>query len=362
MVVAGIMSGTSLDGIDVALVDVRGRSFAVKGFWTVPYPAKVRQAILSAASAAEIARLHFLLGELYAKAVEKGKVRPDLVACHGQTIHHEGDPVPYLGHRVSSTLQIGEAAVIAERLGVPVVSDFRPRDIAAGGRGAPLVPFVDYLLFRHRRRGRVALNIGGIANITAIPPACTPEQVIAFDTGPGNMVIDALASEHTRGKLQYDKGGRLAARGRIDEALLGELLSEPYYRRRPPKTAGREQYGREFVEKLLATKLPLPDLIATATALTAASVALAIDRFVPMPVDELIVSGGGARNPEIMKHLAALLPGVAVATSSDFGIDADAKEAIAFALLGYETWRGRPSNLPSATGARHPVILGKITR
>jgi anhydro-N-acetylmuramic acid kinase len=176
------------------------------------------------------------------------------------------------------------------------------------------------------------------------------------------MVIDALASEHTQGKLAYDKGGRLAARGRIDEALLGELLTKPFYRRRPPKTAGREQYGREFVEKLLATKLPLPDLIATATALTAASVALAIGRFVPMPVDELIVSGGGARNPEIMKHLAALLPGVAVATSSDFGIDSDAKEAIAFALLGYETWRGRPSNLPSATGARHPVILGKITR
>jgi len=362
MVVAGIMSGTSLDGIDVALVDVRGRGFAVKGYWTVPYPAKVRQAILRASSAAEIARLHFLLGELYAKAVEKGKVRPDLVACHGQTIHHEGDPVPYLGHKVSSTFQIGEAAIIAERLGVPVVSDFRPRDVAAGGRGAPLVPFVDYLLFRHRRRGRVALNIGGIANITAIPPASTPDQIIAFDTGPGNMVIDALASEHTRGKLQYDKGGRLAARGRIDKALLGELLSEPYYRRRPPKTAGREQYGREFVERLLATKLPLPDLIATATALTAAAVALAIDRFVPMPVDELIVSGGGARNPEIMKPLAALLPGTAVATSSDFGIDADAKEAIAFALLGYETWRGRPSNLPSATGARHPVILGKITR
>jgi anhydro-N-acetylmuramic acid kinase len=362
MVVAGIMSGTSLDGIDVALVDVRGRGFTVKGFWTVPYPAKVRQAILRASSAAEIARLHFLLGELYAKAVEKGKVRPDLVACHGQTIHHEGDPAPYLGHRVSSTLQIGEAAVIAERLGVPVVSDFRPRDIAAGGRGAPLVPFVDYLLFRHRRRGRVALNIGGIANITAIPPASTPDQVIAFDTGPGNMVIDALASEHTRAKLPYDKDGRLAARGRIDQALLGELLSEPYYRRRPPKTAGREQYGRAFVEKLLATRLPLLDLIATATALTAASVALAIDRFVPMPVDELIVSGGGARNPEIMKHLAALLPGIAIATSSDFGIDSDAKEAIAFALLGYETWRGRPSNLPSATGARHPVILGKITR
>ncbi len=356
------MSGTSLDGIDVALVDIDDSGFKVKAFWTAPYPARLREALIEASSAAEIARLHFLLGELYARAVMKGKLRPDLVACHGQTIHHEGRPVPYLGHRVASTLQIGEASIIAERLGAPVVSDFRPRDIAAGGRGAPLVPFVDYLLFRHKRRGRVALNIGGIANVTVIPAGCAPGQVVAFDTGPGNMVIDALAAKHTQGKARYDKGGRLAAKGRVDKQLLGELLSDPYYRRRPPKTAGREEYGREFVARLLATGLPLSDLIATATALTAASVAMAVRRFAPMRVDELIVSGGGARNPRIMQHLAALLPEAAIATSSDFGIDSDAKEAIAFALLGYETWRGRPSNLPSATGARHPVILGKITR
>lgn len=361
MMVAGVMSGTSLDGIDVALVDASDREFQVKAFWTVPYPAKVRRAILEAAGAAQIARLHFLLGELYAEAVLRGKVRPDLVACHGQTIHHEGDPAPYLDRKVASTLQIGEASVIAERLGVPVVSDFRPRDMAAGGRGAPLVPFVDYRLFRHRRLNRVALNIGGIANITAIPAGCAPEGVIAFDTGPGNMVIDALVGLHTKGRLRYDRDGRLAARGRIDKELLKRLLSGEFYRRKPPKTAGREQYGRAFVARLLATNLPLPDLIATATALSAAAVALAVRRFVPVRADELIVSGGGARNPQLMNHLAALLPEAAVATSSDFGIDSDAKEAIAFALLGYETWRGRPSNLPSATGARHPVILGKIT-
>jgi anhydro-N-acetylmuramic acid kinase len=361
MIVAGVMSGTSLDGIDVAMVDVTSRGFRVKAFWTVPYPAKVREAILKASSAAEIGRLHFLLGELYAEAVKKSKLRPQLIACHGQTIHHEGEPVSYLGRKIASTLQIGEAAVIAERTGVPVVSDFRPRDIAAGGRGAPLVPYVDYRLFRDKRQGRVILNIGGIANITAIPPSAKPEEVIAFDTGPGNMVIDALVAEYSRGKRRFDKDGRLAARGRVNKELLEQLLAEPYYRKHPPKTAGREQYGRPFVEKLLATKLPLVDLIATATALTSSTIALAVSRLVPMRVDELIVSGGGARNPQVMGYLAALLPDVSILASSDFGIDIDAKEAIAFAILGYETWRRRPTNLPSATGARRPVVLGKIT-
>jgi anhydro-N-acetylmuramic acid kinase len=361
VIVAGIMSGTSLDGIDVAIVDIRGKRISVEAFHTTPYPAKVRQAILAASSVADIARLHFLLGELYADAVLKCKPRPELIACHGQTIHHEGEAVSYLGRKIASTLQIGEAAVIAERTGIPVVSDFRPRDIAAGGQGAPLVPFVDYLLFRHRRLGRVALNIGGIANITAIPGGATPEEVVAFDTGPGNMVIDALVWEHTKGKSKFDRDGRLAAKGHVNKMLLDKLLTGSYYRKRPPKTAGREQYGRKYVERLLATRLTMLDLIATATALTAATVALAIERFVPMRVDELIVSGGGARNPRIMNHLAAFLPGVAIATSSDFGIDIDAKEAIAFAILGYQTWHGRPANLPSATGARRAVVLGKIT-
>ncbi len=361
MIVAGIMSGTSLDGIDVALVDIHGRRFTVKNFWTVPYPAKVREAILTASGAAGIARLHFLLGELYAEAVLKGGVRPDLAACHGQTIHHEGAPVSFLGRRVASTLQIGEASIIAERLGVPVVSNFRPRDIAAGGQGAPLVPFVDYLMFRHARRGRVALNIGGIANVTLIPPAASPGQVTAFDTGPGNMVIDALVSRYTGGKRTFDKDGRLAARGHINLRLLEDLLSDGYYRRRPPKSAGREQYGAAFVQRLLKTRLPLLDLIATSTALTAASIAEGVRRFATFPPEEWIVSGGGARNPEIMGHLAAFFRGAAIATSTDYGIDADAKEAVAFALLGYETWRGRAGNLPSATGARRPVLLGCIT-
>lgn len=377
MRVAGIMSGTSLDGIDVAIADIEGRGWnkriATVAAGTTPYPAKVRQAILGVSNAGthtrEIARLHFLLGELYAEAVagmcRRGGVpleSVELIGCHGQTIFHEGAPVRYLGRRVASTLQIGEPSVIAERTGIPVVADFRPRDIAAGGRGAPLVPYVDYLLFRHRRRCRVALNIGGIANITVIPGGGPPESVVAFDTGPGNMVIDALASHCTGGRLKYDRGGRLAANGRVRQELLEQLLADPYYRRKPPKTAGREQYGGEFAARLLGSGFRIEDLIATATALTAATVAEGIRRFAPASAREgdLIVSGGGAHNPRIMAYLAAFLPHMTVTASAQFGVDVDAKEAIAFAVLAYETWHGRPSNLPSATGARRAAVLGKV--
>jgi len=354
MLVAGIMSGTSLDGIDVAVVELP--AIRTLRFYSVPYPAAIRARLLAVSDAnthtAEISRLNFELGELYAKAVRRaGKV--DLIGCHGQTIYHAGR---------QNTLQIGEAAVVAERTGVPVISNFRARDIAAGGQGAPLVPYVDYLLFRHPRRCRIALNIGGIANITVIPPQARPEDVIAFDTGPGNMVIDALAKEITGGKENYDRGGRLARRGNIDRKLLADLLRDPYYRKRPPKSAGREQYGVEFIERLEASGNSLEDLIATATVLTAATIACAVhaQAMELRPID-LIASGGGVHNPQIMAHLSSLLPEVSVATSSDFGIDADAKEAIVFAVLAYETWRGKPSNLPSATGARRAVLLGSVT-
>jgi anhydro-N-acetylmuramic acid kinase len=235
-----------------------------------------------------------------------------------------------------------------------VVSNFRARDIAAGGQGAPLVPYVDYLLFRHATRARVALNIGGIANITVIPAGAAPEDVAAFDTGPGNMVIDALAREMCQ---PYDRGGKIAASGRLNTALLDELLADAYYRRKPPKSAGREQYGAAFVARLKATGVPVRDLIATATVLTAATVAMAIgDRRA-----DLIISGGGVHNSEIMAHLAGFLPSASISTSTDHGIDADAKEAIAFAVLAHETWRRRPANLPAATGARRKVVLGSIT-
>jgi anhydro-N-acetylmuramic acid kinase len=350
------MSGTSLDGIDVAVVEIAGRRVSTIGFQSTPYAADVRRAILGVSNATtttrEISRLNFLLGELYARAVRRacrayGPV--ELIGCHGQTIYHEGG---------ASTLQIGEAAVIAERCGVPVVSDFRTRDIAAGGQGAPLVPYVDYLLFRHTRRTRIALNIGGIANITVIPAGAAASEVVAFDTGPGNMAIDALAREYTRGRQDFDRDGRIAARGRVNRPLLDRLLADPYYRKRPPKSAGREQYGAEFVQRMKGSGLPLADLIATATVLTAATISMAA---APFHAAELIVSGGGAHNPRIMAHLAAFLPGVALATSADYGVDIDAKEAIAFAILAYETRRGKASNLPSATGARRAVVLGKMT-
>ncbi len=356
MLVAGIMSGTSLDGIDVAVVDIKGRRIETVAFRSTPYPKAIRERILNVSNCnthtAELARLHFALGDLYAKAVEAIKIPGiELAGCHGQTIYHEG--------RIA-TLQIGEAAVIAERTGIPVVCDFRVGDIAAGGEGAPLVPFIDYWLYRDARRARVALNLGGIGNITAIPAAATPEQVTAFDTGPGNMIIDALVKEYTQGKQQYDRGGRIAAKGNVDRALLAALLNGPYYKRKPPKTAGREQYGAEFIAGLKQSGLPLLDLITTATLFTAATVADALRRFVPYPVHDLIVSGGGAHNSQIMAHLTSLLPGICIATSQDFGVSIDGKEALAFAVLAYETWHGRPSNLPSATGARHPVVIGKV--
>ncbi len=267
MRVAGIMSGTSLDGIDVAIVDIAGKRIDTVAHSTTPYS---ERAFVSAFSKprrpADISRLNFELGELYAKAVIKACKRAkipveslELIGSHGQTIYHEGS---------HNTLQIGEAAVIAERLGIPVVSDFRTRDIAAGGQGAPLVPFVDLLLFSTPKTKRVALNIGGIANITILP-----RRRSAFDTGPGNMVIDQLVERLTQGKQRFDRNGHTAAKGHINRPLLDSLLADKYYKAKPPKTAGREQYGSAFVDRLVATGLPMEDLIATATALTAATIA-----------------------------------------------------------------------------------------
>jgi anhydro-N-acetylmuramic acid kinase len=350
------MSGTSLDGIDVAVVEVGGRQVETVGFVSTPYPAAVRATILAVSntttSTAAISRLNYQLGELYARSVLRAVRRfgpIELIGCHGQTIYHEGR---------SNTLQIGEPSILAERTGVPVVANFRARDIAAGGQGAPLVPYADYLLFRHPKRARIALNIGGIANITVIPPAARPEDVAAFDTGPGNMVMDALAKEFSKGKLSCDRGGRIAASGKVNAALLDDLLADPYYRRKPPKSAGREQYGAEFVARMKKSGLPVRDLMATATVLTAATIAIAVGQ---TSRADLIVSGGGVHNPQIMAHLAGFLPGVCMSSSTDHGIDADAKEAVAFAVLAYRTWRRKASNLPSATGAAHAVILGSIT-
>jgi anhydro-N-acetylmuramic acid kinase len=365
MRVAGIMSGTSLDGIDVAIVDISAKKVKTIAHENIPYTQSVRSRILAVSNAhcytAEISKLNFELGELYAKAVtetcRRSKIPQEsieLIGSHGQTIYHKGRG------DTPNTFQIGESSVIAERLAIPVVSDFRTRDIAAGGQGAPLVPLVDYLLFRSATKSRVALNIGGIANITVLPANAAPEEVIAFDTGPGNMVIDQLVAIFTRGKESFDRDGRIAAESYLNRALLDKLLKDTYYAAAPPKTAGREQYGAEFIEKLRKTALPVPDLIATATVFTAATIATGIERFAP-GTDEVIVSGGGVHNRQLMVQLEAFLPSCRVTTSAEFNVDPDAKEAIAFAVLACRTWRRQTGNLPSATGARHAALLGKVT-
>ena len=377
MLVAGVMSGTSVDGIDVALVEIDGSGFeqTVKpqAFHSFPYAAEVREAVLAVSNAethtSQISQLHFLLGHLYGDAVAEtcrlagvSLDQLELVGCHGQTIYHQPTASRLAGRDVASTLQIGEPALIAERTGAPVVADFRPADVAAGGQGAPLVPFVDYLLYRDDKRGRVALNIGGIANVTAIPAGGAPEDVLAFDTGPGNMVMDALADRFSEGADRYDHNGELAASGTPDETVLARLVAAEYFERPPPKTTGREAFGEEFVAGLVEEGLRPADLMATVNAFTAVTIAKAVERFVTprMQVHDVIASGGGTRNPELMRRLGDLLPEIDLRTSDEFGVESDAKEAIAFAVLAYETFHHRPANVPSATGARHPCILGKL--
>lgn len=361
------MSGTSLDGIDVAVVEIARNRIQPVIFKTTAYPKAVREALLSVSNGmthtAVIARLHFLLGELYADAVRNTCYRRvamksiDLIGMHGQTIFHEGAPVEYLGRRIASTFQIGDPAVVAERTGIRTISNFRERDIAAGGRGAPLVPYVDQLLFRHRTKTRVALNIGGIANISVVRPK---HLVVAFDTGPGNMVIDALVRRLTNGKLMFDRNGTIARGATVHSKMLDGMLRDPYFKLAPPKTAGREQFGQDFATGLIATGVPLEDLIATATEFTVRSIALAIATHAP-PESEVIASGGGIHNAFLMQRLRALLPAASLTTSAAFGIDPDAKEAIAFAALAHEFAHHRPANLPSATGARHAIVLGRDT-
>jgi anhydro-N-acetylmuramic acid kinase len=404
MVVAGVMSGTSADGINVALVRigkgraldsqaraaatatarVRGRvarghtSFLLLGHAEYSYPPKVRAAVLAAMNAdgarvADLARLNFLLGELYADAVlateQQFRVKAELVGCHGQTLYHQGEPQSFLGRKVAATWQTGEAAIIAARVGVAVVSDFRPADMAAGGKGAPLVPYLDSLLFRDPKIGRIVQNVGGIANLTAVPAGARAGHIFAFDTGPGNMVIDA-ATEALFGR-PFDRGGKIAASGMVLEPVVGQMLKRRFFRVKPPKTAGREEFGREFVGDFLRRcgGFRKEDVIATATALTARSIADAVRRFVIQKPGsknsfrEMILSGGGARNATLVAMLAeGLAPlGIQLRFSDEFGLPSEAKEAVAFAVLAYETWNRRPSNVPSATGAKGAAVLGKIS-
>ncbi|MCW5881602.1 MAG: anhydro-N-acetylmuramic acid kinase [Anaerolineae bacterium] len=376
MVIIGLMSGTSADGIDVAVVDVQGAPPDVGArllrFVTVPWPDDLRAAIFAAfrpeSSAVDrLTALDFALGErcaLAARAAADAAGMPmtsiDLIASHGQTLWHAvgaDDPV-------KSTLQLGQPAVIAERSGVTVVADFRVRDVAAGGQGAPLVGYTDYLLLRHATLTRAVQNIGGIANVTALQGGCAPEAVFAFDTGPGNMLIDDATLRATDGAQVFDRDGRLGAAGRPDDALIAELMRHPYFALPPPKTTGREQFGRQFGadvwERGRGRGLSPEDIVATVTKLTAVSIADAYTRYVGA-VDEVVLCGGGADNPTLVRMIGAALPGARVLRSDDLGVPADAKEAIAFAVLAYETVHARPGNLPSVTGARGPRVLGAIT-
>jgi anhydro-N-acetylmuramic acid kinase len=381
MTVAGIMSGTSADGIDVAVVRISpGKPrpklalLAHEGF---RFPASLRRAVLAAMNASststgELARLNWRLGIAYAEAVQatirRYNVKLDLIGCHGQTLYHQARAASYAGRSFACTWQAGEAQAVAAALGVPVVANFRPADMLAGGQGAPLVPMLDYALFAHPTRSRVLQNIGGISNLTAIPAGAGADAVIAFDTGPGNMVIDALVQKLFA--KPFDRNGAIAAVGKVLAPALNAALRNPYFQLKPPRTTGREQFGREYAAKFLAacrraSKRP-EDAIATATALTAESIALSYASFVKRRMRggvDYIVSGGGARNSTLMAMLAQRLEpmGCELAASEDFGLPVEAKEAAAFALLAWHTWHGLPGNVPAATGAKRSVILGQIT-
>jgi anhydro-N-acetylmuramic acid kinase len=402
MTVAGVMSGTSADGIDVAVVRIVRPTLAAKartprGWGTrasaevghppgikllaheaFPYPAELRRKVLAAMNAAsistaELARLNWRLGIAYAEAVQatakKHKLKLDFVGCHGQTLYHQARAEKYAGRKFACTWQLGEAAAIAGTTGLTVVSNFRPADMFAGGQGAPLVPLLDCVMFTDMKRGRVLQNIGGIANLTAIPAGGYGNQIMAFDSGPGNMVIDWLAQKLFEKK--YDRNGALAAKGAVLAAVLQDALQDPYFRLKPPKTAGREQFGEPYAAEFLAACSRISknkyDALTTATALTAETIAESYRRFV-MPkmkghAVDYIVSGGGAKNKTLMKMLAARLEpmGCAVSKIDAFCMPAAAKEAAAFALLAWMTWHGWPGNVPSATGAKRPAILGQIT-
>ena len=401
MIVAGVMSGTSADGIDVALVNIAARIAApstpgalpklrLLAHRAFPFPRALREAILAAmagqsqgladapnTTTAELARLHWRLGLAYADAVRDTirdtGIRPALIGCHGQTVYHQGLPRPYAGRRFTCTWQLGEPALLAATCGIPVVSNFRPSDMAAGGQGAPLVPLFDYAYFVHPTRARILQNIGGIANLTAIPAGAPLERVLAFDTGPGNMIVDALTQQLF--SKPYDRNGSIAARGAVLEPVLRAALREKFFSLVPPKSAGREQFGAVYAAKLLAAcrrhSTKPEDAIATATALTAEAIAQSIRAWVlprtqSAPID-LIVSGGGARNATLLAMLREHLQSTAgtakitITTADAMGLPSEAKEAAAFALLAWQTWHRRPGNVPSATGASRTAILGQIT-
>jgi anhydro-N-acetylmuramic acid kinase len=374
--VAGLMSGTSADGVDVAIIDISDKSFELIAFNTFAYPANLRKAIFmlfqtQTARLDDICHYNFVLGEIFAGSVIKlCKTKNialdsiDLIGSHGQTIFHNSEGIKYVKRKFRSTLQIGEPSVIAQRTGITTIADFRPRDIAAGGQGAPLVPFADYFFFRNKYCKRAVQNIGGIANVTYLPANCKISDVSAFDTGPGNMVIDRLVNLISNGKSKYDLGGRIAARGNVNKAILKEMLKHPFLHKRPPKTTGREEFGFQYTDmlynKMKKLSIPNEDMVATATAFTSESITQAYQLFLPSIPDEIILCGGGGNNTTLIKFLQRGLGEVKITTTDEFGINRNAKEAVSFAVLAYMTIKCRANNIPNSTGADQPVILGKI--
>ena len=383
--VVGMMSGTSVDGVDAALIELsrEGGAPRVKllAFENTPYPQGVRERVFElfrpeTSTVDRIGYMNFLLGELYARAalsvIAKAGLTSadvDLIGSHGQTIWHEPEARETDGMPIRYTVQIGEGAVIAARTGIPTVSDFRVADMAVGGQGAPLVPFSEYLLYRREDESILLQNIGGIGNMTVLPAGATPEQVFAFDTGPGNMIIDAVAAAISGGRLKCDVNGEIAARGKVDEELLARLQKDEYYARRPPKTTGRERFGTQYAQRILDDRARHPisdeDLLATVTYLTAWSIFDACERFA-LPVckpAELIVGGGGSYNKTLLKDLSGLFGtrGIAVRTQEDLGFNSDAKEAVAFALMADCFVRGEANVLPSVTGASAASVMGKLS-
>ena len=378
MIVIGLMSGTSADGVDVALCDIRGQpgdmSVDLLHGQTFEYAVEMRRRILACCDPGEsrvddIAALHVDLAEVFADcalaALQNANLKPDLVdliGSHGQTIWHNVLP----SGEVNVSFQIVEAAVLAERAGITTISNFRARDIAAGGQGAPLTSYVDWLLLRHPTHWRAVQNIGGMGNVTFLPPLLDETAApVAFDTGPGNALLDIAVSYFSEGELKYDRDGHFAKQGRVNEEWLDELLRHPYYARDYPKTTGRETFGTAAALALVAEAqsrgLDEAEIIATLTALTASNIAEAYRRFAPAPIREVILGGGGRRNPVMVGMIRQLLAPAAVMAHEDLGLDSDFKEALVFALLAYESWYGRPAALPALTGARRASILGTIT-
>lgn len=357
------MSGTSADGIDVAVIDLEGgHDVRLRAFHTYPIEEAVRSELFDLFAGRghvrDAWRMHVLVAEMFAQAAimaSQGDV--DLIASHGQTVYHQPQAEPFLGFSIRCTTQIGDGCVLAARTGRPVVSDFRVADLALGGQGAPLVPYADSLLFRDASRYRVALNVGGIANLTWLPPHGAGEGVRAFDTGPGNALMDAMVRLRTGSG--YDEGGALAAQGRVDATLLARLLAHPYFQQTGARSTGREAFGEDLVRQAVAADAPLPDVLATLCTFTAQTIVRGIEE---LPrVDEVYVAGGGSHNHTLMAALGDALGPVPLRPLADLGIPVDAREAIAFALMGDATMRGLPSNVPTATGARGPAILGKIS-